>query len=223
MKSNQIIAHRGAWKDFGLPQNSLAAFLKAQELPVAGIELDLQLTADRQVIVFHDDHINELAVNRINYSELGEYLLSNGEKIPVLPEVLKCWNRKHTLWLELKPSDLTLQQKKIFVDEVLKLLGDETENVFFISFDLVLLKMIKLQSPVPCLYLGDEFSVEFLKSEGIDGLDFQCDTYSDDLIGKLKRNNMLSNTWTVNSKELGKVLIEAGIDFITTDEVLLFV
>lgn len=223
MKSNQIIAHRGAWKDFGFPQNSLAAFLKAQELPLGGIEVDLQLTADRQVIVFHDDDINELAVNRINYSDLGGHMLSNGEKIPVLPEVLKYWNRKQTLWLELKPSDLTLQQKKIFVDEVLRLLGNETENVFFISFDLVLLKMIKLQSTVPCLYLGDEFSVEFLKTEGVDGLDFQCEVYSKSLIERLKTNNMLSNVWTVNDEQLGKVIIEAGIDFLTTDEVLLFV
>lgn len=223
MKSNQIIAHRGAWKDFCLPQNSLSAFLKAQELPLGGIEVDLQLTADRQVIAFHDDHINELRVNRINYSDLDGHMLSNGEKIPVLPELLKYWNGKHTLWLELKPSDLTLQQKKIFVDEVLKLLGNETENVFFISFDLVLLKMIKLQSPIPCLYLGDEFSVEFLKSEGIDGLDFQYGIYSNDLMEKLKMNNMLSNAWTVNSKEPGAILIEAGIDFIATDEVLLFV
>src|SRR5690606_35200680 len=147
----------------------------------------------------------------------------NGERIPVFSEILKHWNRNQALWLDLKPSDLTLQQRKIFVDEVLKLLGNETENIFFISFDLVMLKMIKLQSPIPCLYLGNEFSVEFLKSEGIDGLDFECDKYSHDLIEKLKINGMLSNAWTVNDKQLGERLIGAGIDFLTTDEVLLFV
>lgn len=47
-----IIAHRGA---SGLaPENTLAAFAKAIEVGADGVELDVQLTADRQVVVHHD-------------------------------------------------------------------------------------------------------------------------------------------------------------------------
>ena len=46
-------AHRGAHYGSDFPENSLLAFAAALELG-AGIECDLRLTADDQVIVFHD-------------------------------------------------------------------------------------------------------------------------------------------------------------------------
>src|SRR4029078_2280572 len=49
----QGFAHRGLHYGSGFPENSLIAFAAALELG-AGIECDLRLTADDQVIVFHD-------------------------------------------------------------------------------------------------------------------------------------------------------------------------
>ena len=45
-------AHRGLW-DEGLPENSLGAFRAAAEAGFA-IELDIQLSSDGEVMVFHD-------------------------------------------------------------------------------------------------------------------------------------------------------------------------
>jgi glycerophosphoryl diester phosphodiesterase len=46
-------AHRGLHHGAGFPENSLLAFAAALELG-AGIECDLRLTADDQILVFHD-------------------------------------------------------------------------------------------------------------------------------------------------------------------------
>ena len=43
---NHVIAHRGAWKETGLPQNSLASFKAAAEMGCHGSECDVWLTID---------------------------------------------------------------------------------------------------------------------------------------------------------------------------------
>ena len=54
------IAHRGLFsKDQTIPENSIAAFNRACENGY-GIELDVQLSADGQVVVFHDDTLNRM-------------------------------------------------------------------------------------------------------------------------------------------------------------------
>ena len=51
-----VIGHRGATGLF--PEQSLAGFSKALELGVDGLEMDLAVTADRQVIAYHDETLN---------------------------------------------------------------------------------------------------------------------------------------------------------------------
>ncbi len=51
-----IFAHRGVSASY--PENTIAAFQAASKLPIAGIELDVHLTADKEVVVIHDETIN---------------------------------------------------------------------------------------------------------------------------------------------------------------------
>lgn len=70
-----ILAHRGG--SLLAPENSMAAFKKAAELGVHGFEIDIRLTKDEEIIVFHDDYINrttdgEGLVSDMTYAELKE-------------------------------------------------------------------------------------------------------------------------------------------------------
>ena len=57
---NRNFAHRGLHKrDKSVPENSLAAFERAASYGY-GIELDVQLSKDGQVVVFHDDTLNRV-------------------------------------------------------------------------------------------------------------------------------------------------------------------
>lgn len=101
-------AHRGLHsEDCAVPENSMAAFRAAIEYGY-GIELDLQLTADSEVIVFHDDNLFRLcganrAVADCTWQELQQYqLCSTSERIPLFHDVLKLVAGRVPLMVELK-------------------------------------------------------------------------------------------------------------------------
>ena len=56
MKEVKIFAHRGA--SGYAPENTLAAFRLAEEQGSDGVELDVQLTKDGEVVVIHDEKID---------------------------------------------------------------------------------------------------------------------------------------------------------------------
>lgn len=89
-----LYAHRGLHSgDAKYPENSLIAFRLAKEAGY-GVELDVQFTADRQVVVFHDDTLLRMCgvdkrVDQLTYAEIRElHLLDSNHYIPLLTEVL---------------------------------------------------------------------------------------------------------------------------------------
>lgn len=89
-----LYAHRGLHSgDDQYPENSLVAFRLAKEAGY-GVELDVQITADNQVVVFHDDNLLRMCgvdkrVDQLTYAELKELQLLNSQHyIPLLTEVL---------------------------------------------------------------------------------------------------------------------------------------
>ena len=90
----KVFAHRGLHNGRGsAPENSLAAFRRAVDAGW-GIELDIQLSKDRQVVVFHDASLNRMCgvcgrVRDYTWEELCSFRLGESEeRIPLLSEVL---------------------------------------------------------------------------------------------------------------------------------------
>ena len=98
-------AHRGLHYGSGFPENSLLAFAGALELGV-GIECDLRLTADNQIVVFHDADAlricgSPLGIGRTGWAELSR--LSVGEHpMPTLQSLLSLVDGRVPLLLEIK-------------------------------------------------------------------------------------------------------------------------
>ena len=63
------VAHRGLWSPGGAPENSLAAFQAACAAGY-GIELDVQITADGEAVVFHDYKLDRLTEAWTGYTTL---------------------------------------------------------------------------------------------------------------------------------------------------------
>lgn len=73
----KIWAHRGC--SYAFPENTLAAFRAACEVPgITGIELDVQLSKDGQVVIFHDEKIDRLMDAEGN---VGDYSLEELQKM----------------------------------------------------------------------------------------------------------------------------------------------
>lgn len=88
-------AHRGLHTDDSrVPENSLAAFQAAAQAGY-GVELDIQFTADKKIVVFHDSDLKRMCgidkrVDEMTFAELSElYLLDSNQHIPLLSEVLE--------------------------------------------------------------------------------------------------------------------------------------
>lgn len=105
---NRNIAHRGLHtKDKKVPENSMAAFEAAIKHGY-GIEFDIQLSKDEQIVIFHDDTLKRVCdvegrVDDYTYEELQSFrLCGTDEKIPLFSDFLSLVDGKVPLVCELK-------------------------------------------------------------------------------------------------------------------------
>ena len=101
-------AHRGLHsRDKSVPENSLEAFRLAAEAGY-GVELDVQLSKDGQVVVFHDDTLDRVCgvhgrVDAFSFEELQQMrLCGTAQRIPLFSEVLDVIRGRGPLIVELK-------------------------------------------------------------------------------------------------------------------------
>ncbi|WP_303870967.1 glycerophosphodiester phosphodiesterase family protein [Acetobacterium wieringae] len=101
-------AHRGLHeKNRTVPENSILAFTKAVEAGY-GMELDVNLTVDGKVVVFHDDSLLRVCgvdrlITECVSTELSDYHIENTEQtIPLLKDVLQLVAGQVPLIIELK-------------------------------------------------------------------------------------------------------------------------
>ena len=103
-------AHRGLWNE-SVPENSIAAFVLAAKAGY-GIELDIQLSRDGRIVVFHDFNLKRMCgvnmrVCDLTLAELKTLRLhGTDQQIPTLVEVLQLIDGRVPLLIELKGEDI---------------------------------------------------------------------------------------------------------------------
>jgi glycerophosphoryl diester phosphodiesterase len=102
------IAHRGYFDNAGtFPENSVGAIMEAVSKGFAA-ELDVMLSSDGEVMVFHDESLERMCSVRRDFSEMrslelqGTRLCQSGESIPTLARVLSFVQGRRPLIIELK-------------------------------------------------------------------------------------------------------------------------
>lgn len=123
MEYPAIIAHRGLHTE-NFPENSLLAFENAVNNGIA-IELDVRLTKDCKLVVFHDKNLFRMTgidadISDFDYAQLSALTLKDTkEKIPLLTEVLKTVSGKVPIFIEIKEgSPVGILEKRL--DKLLK-------------------------------------------------------------------------------------------------------
>lgn len=135
-----IYAHRGVFDNKKIVENTISAFKKAL-LDNFNIELDIRVTKDNKIIVFHDENIKRLTnidrlVRNMTYDELKNIkLLNTNDRIPLLEEVLTLVKGNVTLLIEIKDnfSSNTLR-------DLDKLLLDYNGKVLLQSFNPIIIR-----------------------------------------------------------------------------------
>lgn len=226
----EIIAHRGYWNcpEAGFAKNSVAALRCAQEQGFWGSEFDVQMTSDSVLVLYHDKKINGKRVDKQRYSDIKDYSLENGEKIPTLDEFLEQAKKypQTKLVYELK-SLSTPEKENFFVRLSIAKLQEHgllsPDRVMFISFSLGMCEQIAGMLPdFTVQYLGLTKSPRALAQHGINGVSYNFHLF--DLKPKwyvqARERGMSVSVWTVNRDSLIQRFVELGVDYITTDEPL---
>lgn len=200
--SNKLIAHRGVFDNINTPENSLLAFRKSI-INNFIIELDVQLTKDNQLVVFHDYSLKRMTgVNKdlhsLDYYELKKInLLNTKYKIPLFSEVLKQVNGKVPILIEIKNT----LKNDIIIDKLIKELDNYNGEFAIQSFNYNIIKTIKKyrKNFIVGLLLSDNISSSklliynyILKGDFI--------SYNKKMYNKVNKN-IFSLAWTINNKE----------------------
>lgn len=231
MRKTSIWAHRGA--SGYAPENTLAAFEIAIKMKADGIELDVQMTKDGELVVIHDETLDRVClfsgwVKDYTLKELkalnvnNNFLYQARMKIPTLKEVFELVKDTDLMInIELKNGIIfykDIEEKVINLVKEHKLLS----RIVFSSFNHISIMKIKHLEPsaqVGFIY-GDGFLNvhEYGKKYGVDALHpaFYNLQYSG-IIEKCRDFGLKVNTWTVNEIEHLKMACEMKVDAIITN------
>ncbi|WP_163930786.1 glycerophosphodiester phosphodiesterase [Paraferrimonas sp. SM1919] len=225
LNATEIISHRA--NVCGLHENSLDAVIQASKMNIGTVELDVRISNDKIVYLYHDDSFNNRPIDKMNYSGLAE--LMEPHYLPKFSEVLSSSNIKNRYLLDLK-SDWH-QQYHHLIDDIKKS-KLPAKNFIFQSGDIALLNKIHRLSPhSQYFYLGrmdNRFSWLSANNEHhllktstttpINGLSIKADkNISAEFVQQLQHKQIKVYVWTVNSAEQFQHYINIGVDDIITD------
>ncbi len=218
----RVLGHRGARRR--ATENTLESFDLALEEGAAGIELDVRLAADQEVVVFHDPSLARLfhgdgreveKLSRADIRRLG---------IPRLTEVLDWASDNDALLnIELKRD---LRDRKSLVREVAVLVQRfrfAEDRVLLSSFDPLFVRALSHLAPkIPTCWLVHQKQRVFRhalgwKLLGAQGVNPEAALATDARVSRWKRRGALINVWTVNDPAEARRLARAGVDTLISD------
>ena len=229
-QQTKIIAHRGAWKEFNLPENSIASLEKAIELKCEGAEFDVRRTLDGVLVVNHDPVYYGDTIQTNTYAFLNRNKLSNGESLPTLEEYfLKGTQDKHKTLLicEIKAAIKDKEQDYLATIETLALAKKLKieKRIVYISFSKDILSWIKEKQPTATvLYLESDLSIDAVVENKFDGINLHYTSFKNNsqLSATAKNAGLKIGSWTVNELSDLAILQAQGVEWITTNQPLQF-
>lgn len=205
-----IIAHRGDTVNY--PENTIEAFKSAFDKGADGIELDVHLDKNKNVIVVHD------------------YEFDKNKKYPFLKEVLELFWQKGRLEIEIKSLDPNC------ITQVKKLVREyKPKDIEITTSILPLFPYIKKEFPnekIGLIHAAklieswmsknfiERLLISYLKLTGANVLHLQLEYYTPEIVNLLHKNKFLAHSHLKDDDlEKYKKLLELKIDQCTTDNI----
>lgn len=234
LPSPAIFSHRGA--SAHAPENTLAAFELAVEQGADGIELDVKLSADGEVVVIHDatldrttgthGRVKDMKLGELQALDAGSFFSEKfkSEKIPTLEQVFETVGDKTFINVELTNYTTPRDHLVESVCMLVKRFGFQ-KKVLFSSF--LAGNLSKSRSYLPSVPTGllalpgllgawyRSFGFAFGK---YDALHPHIKNATQQHIYFVHRLNRRAHVWTVNEEEDMRRLFKWGVDAIFTDD-----
>ncbi len=236
--SFSVIAHRG--ESFDAPENTISSVKLAWERNADSVEIDVHLTRDNSVIVFHDYDTRRFGgvrkrIRDSNYSDLLKLDVGNfkdskfkGEQIPLLQEILSTVPAGKKLLVEIK-SNAAIIPYLVAEIENSKL---NPNQLFIMSFAFNIIKAVKTKLPeITCLWLYSpvffrrrilSFRVNSIinkiKSANLEGINVEKGKWiNKKVVDRIKNAGLKIFVWTVNDIQEAERYMKLGVNGIASD------
>ncbi|MBS2023797.1 MAG: glycerophosphodiester phosphodiesterase [Deltaproteobacteria bacterium] len=231
-----VLAHRGASRD--APENTLAAFQLAREQGADGVELDVQLCATGEVVVFHDTTLGritgrpglleEASLDTLRTLDAGAHKAARfaGERIPLLQEVLEATPKGFLVNIELKCERL---DDRGLTARTIERIRDASasDRVLLSSFNPLCLRHAQSLAPdLPRALLFHSNQGLLLRNAaaaplvGAHALHPEGVLATPERVARWTRRGYTVSCWTVDAPDEARRLVDAGVRGLITNEPL---
>ncbi|MBN2469244.1 MAG: glycerophosphodiester phosphodiesterase [Anaerolineae bacterium] len=228
-------AHRGASHD--APENTLAAFRLAAQYGADGIELDVTFSADREVVVIHNDTVDattdgsgevaSMPLAALKELDAGAFFSPEyaGERIPTLAEVFEALGDRVLINVELKGLRREADGLEAAVAGLIARHGLASRVIISAFNPLRLRRMRKVAPDLPLGFLHENQSPLWLRWTAaalLTGVHPEADHPHDPMVtpeylARRRRRDQRVNVWVVNDPARMRELRDMGADLIMTD------
>lgn len=224
----QVIAHRGASAE--APENTLAAFRRALEIGVDGVELDAHLSADGEPVVIHDPLLGRTAAGSglvkdhtlaaLRRLDAGRWFGERfaGECIPTLAQALESLRTVRVI-VEIKNGPIFYPEIAARVVSVVRASGHAAVTIS--SFDHPVLLEIKTAAPdldTAVLYMARPIDpVRLARDAGAAILHPHWAYVTLDLVAAAHAAGLRVETWTVDEPAHLAHIVGIGVDGVITN------
>ena len=217
------------------PENTLLAFEKALEAGCEGMEFDVHLTRDGQLVIIHDEAIDRTSdqtglVKDRTYEELCRvnfaYPAKFGDKfpfqrIPTLREYFELVKEREILSnIELKTGVYEYPGIEQAVWELIQEYHLE-DRIIVSSFNHhSVLRMKAIAPSLPCGFLSETWILDagsYVQSHGVEAYHPQFHMLTEPEVADLRAHGVQMNTWTVNEIPDIQEMIRIGVDGIISN------
>ena len=222
MPNSKIIAHRGA--SGHAPENTMAAFQLAMEQGADGIELDVMLSKDGRLVVFHDHTVDRTTngtgrVKDMTLAQLQSLDAGNGEKIPTLEEVLKTYGGQLLINIDLRNYATPFDGLARGVAELLSSNGFSRSVIVsaFNPFNLMRIRRLCPEVKVGLLTLPNMANLWIWRLFKNDALHPHYKDVDRALVETARSHHQQVNVWTVDDPDEIRRLETLNVDSLITN------
>jgi glycerophosphoryl diester phosphodiesterase len=222
----EVIAHRGA--SGSAPENTMAAVRQAVDERTDWVEIDVQESADGEVVVFHDSDFMKLAHRDLNIwnataAELKEIDIGGwfhadyrGERVPTLADVLNFCRGKCGVVIELKyyGHDQSLERRVVQIVDA----HDTPSEIMIMSLRLQGIKKVRQLRPAWRVGLLTAVAASDVSGAPADFLAVNAGLATRSFIRDAHQQGKEVFVWTVDDPASMSMLIGRGVDGIITNQ-----
>lgn len=234
----KIIAHRGSSED--APENTLAAIHQAWLDQADGVEVDLRMTADRRIVLLHDENALRTTGVDLNVAESAWDVLRpldaggwkgprwKHQRIPLFRDLLKVAPSHRVILAELKCGVEAIEA----LQREMKGFVPHPEAIVFLGFSLELLEAVRrelrdfkvllnVEAPAeapPGGVYPSRALIDAARRAHLHGLSLgYSDALSAASVSAARKEGLEIAVWSVNEEGPARRMAEMGVDYLLTD------